>query len=577
MTKNLLLKFLSHSLLVVAALVPVGCGPSHPPADMVIRNGKFFTADRDFADVEAIAIRNGHILAVGSEEMVSDYIGDVTQMVDLEGRLAVPGLIDGHAHFSGIGEARLHLNLMKVSSWDEIISLVEEAAKSSQAGEWIVGRGWHQEKWNAVPDPNVEGLPVHDALSRVSPDNPVLLTHASGHALFANAKAMELAGVTASTQAPDGGEIVRDRQGKPIGVFRETAQRLIGRPYAESLQSMSVEEKNARAHKILRLAAEECLSKGITSFQDAGTSFSTVEVMKEAADAGTLGVRLYVMLSESNDSLRERLADYPLVGYGNQFLTVQAIKRLADGALGSHGAWLLEPYTDLPESSGLNTTPMDEISETAALAAEHGFQLCVHAIGDRANRETLDIYEKTFKGFPEKENFRWRIEHAQHLNPADIPRFGQLGVIAAMQGIHATSDGAWVAKRLGEERTQQGAYVWRSLLDSGCTVVNGTDAPVEDVDPIPSLYASVARRLAGGTIFLPEQRMTREEALRSYTIDAAYGAFEEEIKGSLTPGKLADIVILSEDFLTVPEEKIPQIRADMTIVGGRIVFSRNEP
>jgi predicted amidohydrolase YtcJ len=329
------------------------------------------------------------------------------------------------------------------------------------------------------------------------------------------------------------------------------------------------------ARRELRLANEECLSNGVTSFQDAGTGFATIDLMREMADAGEIGVRLWVMLIEDNDALEGRVADYRVVGAADDHLTVRAIKRLVDGALGSHGAWLLEPYTDLSGSTGHNTIPLDELERTARIALDHDLQLCVHAIGDRGNRETLDLYERLLAEEDGRSGLRWRVEHAQHLHPDDIPRFAELGVIASMQGIHCTSDGPWVPQRLGDLRAAQGAYVWRSLLDSGATVSNGTDAPVEDVDPIPNFHALVTRETASGERFHPEQRMTRIEALRAYTINAAYAAFEEEVKGSLAPGKLADVTVLSEDILTVPEEKILDAKVLYTIVGGEVLYSRD--
>ncbi|MCH7473720.1 MAG: amidohydrolase family protein [Gemmatimonadetes bacterium] len=324
------------------------------------------------------------------------------------------------------------------------------------------------------------------------------------------------------------------------------------------------------------MAIEELLAKGITSFQDAGSSFSDVDVYKEMVDDGTLGVRLWVMIRASNEELAVKLADYRMVGYGDHRLTVRAIKRSIDGALGSHGAWLLAPYADLRSSSGLNTSSIASIEETARLAMQHDYQLAVHAIGDRGNRETLDIYQRVFAAHPDETGLRWRIEHAQHLHPDDIPRFGQMGVIASMEAIHATSDAPWVVPRLGERRAREGAYVWQSLLQSGAVVTNGTDAPVEDVDPIASFYASVARRDNNGNAFYPDQRMSRMEALRSYTLSGAHAAFEEDIKGSLTPGKLADITVLSKDIMTIPEEEIPSTEVVYTIVGGKVMYSRTE-
>jgi predicted amidohydrolase YtcJ len=467
------------------------------------------------------------------------------------------------------------LDLMEVTSWDQIVKMVEEEVKSKKPGDWILGRGWHQEKWESVPEPNIEGLPIHDSLSKVSPQNPVLLTHASGHASYANQKAMDLAGINKGTQAPEGGEIVRDKQGNPIGVFRETAQGLLRSAMSKDKSSLSDEERTTELRKVLQLAAQECLANGITSFHDAGTSFSTIEVMKTLIDEGEMPVRLYVMLSEGNSQLEERAADFKIINYGDNRLTVRSIKRLIDGALGPHGAWLLEPYSDLPTSTGLNTLSIESMKETARIAAENGFQLCTHAIGDRANREVLDIYEAELSRHPELKDHRWRIEHAQHIDPADIPRFAQLNVIAAMQGIHATSDGPWVYIRLGRERARKGAYVWRKLMDSGVLVANGTDAPVERVSPIASYYASVTRKLKDGSIFFGDQCMNREEALRSYTINNAIAAFEEDIKGTLTPGKLADITILSKDILSIPEDEIPTTDVLYTIVGGKTEYRMN--
>jgi len=398
----------------------------------------------------------------------------------------------------------------------------------------------------------------------VSPDNPVVLRHASGHASFVNEKAMELSGIDADTDDPAGGTIVKDAEENPTGMLRETAQRLVRAPrdWVESVERRKVE-----------LASRECLSKGITSFQDAGSSFATIDLLKTMAEEGDLDLRLWVMIRGSNEELAVKLPHYKMINVGDQRLTVRAIKRGIDGALGSHGAWLLEPYADMPETSGLNTTSPEVISETAELAIRHGFQLCVHAIGDRGNRETLDIFESAFEANPDKTDLRWRVEHSQHLHPDDIPRFGELGVVASMQGIHCTSDGPWVVPRLGEKRAREGAYPWRTLLETDAVVTNGTDAPVEDVDPIDSFYATVTRRMkANGELFFPEQRMTRDEALYSYTLAPAWAAFEEDIKGSLEVGKLADVTVLSKDIMTVPEEEIRQAKVLYTIVGGEVKY-----
>jgi predicted amidohydrolase YtcJ len=558
---------LSGILLGCTVTFAMGCaGEPENPADLVLRNGKVVTADDAYPEGEAVAMLGDTILAVGSDREIRQYIGSATEVIDLEGRLAIPGFIESHGHFLGVGDAKMQLDLMSVANWDEIVSMVEAAVAEAQPGELIRGRGWHQEKWDMEPPGNIEGLPTHHTLSAVSPDNPVVLRHASGHASFANARAMAMAGITSATPDPRGGEIVRDADGNPIGAFRERAQGLL----RAAAEYAAPTDRRRQA----QLAAEEALSKGITSFQDAGVGFETVDLYKELVDDGALGVRLWVMIRESNDRLAELMPEYRTVDYGDHRLTVRAIKVSVDGALGPHGAWLLEPYSDLPTSTGLNTSPIDALAVTAELAMENDYQLCVHAIGDRANREVLDTYEAAFMANPDKPDVRWRIEHSQHLHPDDIPRFGQLGVIAAMQGIHATSDGPWVVPRLGEQRASEGAYVWRNLWDSGAIISNGTDAPVEDVDPIASYYSTVSRKMNDGNVFFADQRLTRMEALKTYTSLAAFAAFEDHLKGTLAAGKLADITVLSQDILTIPEDEIPNTEVDYTIVGGKVMFSR---
>ena len=564
------------SVLAVLLSVPAGPRAQAParvePATLVLHNGKIVTVEAARPEAQALAVRGDTIVAVGSEVDIKPYIGPATRVIDLKGALAVPGLIDSHGHFNGIGQARLGLELMPTTSWDEIVGMVADAVKRAKPGEWIVGRGWHQEKWTKRPEPSVEGFPTHESLDKVSPDNPVILTHASGHATFANGKAMELAGITKATPNPAGGEILKDAQGNPIGVFRETASGLIGRAQRASRSKMSPADLEAEALRIIQLADQECLAKGITSFHTAGESFQMIDRFKRVIQNGQLGVRLYVMVGESNARLKEGLAKYRTIGFGDQHLTVRAIKAYMDGALGSRGAWLLEPYADLAGHTGLNTTPVAELRETADLAMANNYQLCIHAIGDRANREVLDIYEAAFKAHPGAKDLRWRDEHTQHLNPADIARFGQLGVIAAMQGIHCTSDAPYVLARLGPTRAEEGAYVWQKLMKTGALVANGTDAPVEDVDPIPNYYATVTRRLKDGSVFYGDQKMTRLEGLKSYTINGAYAAFEENIKGSLKSGKLADVTVLSKDILSVPDNEILSAKVLYTIVGGKVLY-----
>lgn len=539
---------------------------------MVLLNARIVTLEASQPQVEALAVGGNRIAAIGTTAAIRRYVGERTQVIDLNGRLVIPGFIEGHAHFTGVGLSKLNLDLTKAKTWDEIVRMVEGAAKNARPGEWIYGRGWHQEKWTVKPSPAVEGFPTHDSLSQVSPHNPVLLTHASGHATFANAKAMELSGITRDTPNPSGGDFLKDASGNPTGLFRETASRLIRTGAGEP--GRTAEEEAARAQRLLELASREAVSKGVTSFQDAGSSFDDVDLMKRMIDEGRIDVRLWVMLRVSNEALAANLEKYRTIDYADGFLTVRAIKRSIDGALGSRGAWLLESYSDKQDDIGRNTTSVEEIRETAKLAMQHGYQLCVHAIGDRANRETLNIFEQAFKANPARRDLRWRVEHAQHLHTADIPRFGQLGVIASMQGVHCTSDAPYVVARLGEKRAREGAYVWQKLMKSGAVVTNGTDAPVEDMNPIAGYYATVSRKTDDGSVFYGDQRMSRMEALRSYTINGAYAAFQENSLGSIKVGKYADLVALSKDILTIPEDEIRSAEIVYTIVGGKVRYKR---
>jgi hypothetical protein len=569
-----LLAFVTSGAVGITAAQSRATAPQ--PADLVLRGGKIVTIDDARPVVEALAVARDTIVAVGSSQEIQAYIGPNTRVIDLKGALATPGFIDAHVHFTGVGQAARNLKLSTARDWDDIVRMVGDAAKRAKPGEWILGRGWHQEKWSHPPSPNVEGFPLHDALSAASPNNPVWLTHASGHAGFANGKAMQVAGVTKATEDPKGGKILKDSRGNPTGLFNERAQSLVADALARDLARRTPAQVEADLRRDIELAAQEALSKGLTTVSDAGSPPSTIEVMKKVVDERKLPLRVWMMLRETPDRLAIDMSKYRVVNYGDKRFTARAVKRAIDGALGSRGAWMLEPYTDLPSTSGFNTDSLEDVKRAAELAIINDYQLCVHAIGDRGNREVLDIYEETFKRHPDRpgKNLRWRIEHAQHLNAADIPRFGQLGVIASMQGIHATSDAPFVLARLGPKRAEEGAYVWQKLMKSGATIANGTDAPVEDIDPIPSFYASVSRKLKDGSVFYPAQRMSRMEALRSYTFNAAYAAFDENIKGSLSPGKLADITVFSKDLMTIPEDDIPSAQVLYTIVGGTVQYSR---
>jgi predicted amidohydrolase YtcJ len=570
---------LSYSFYAAALVLFAACsGPQKESATLLIYGGTIYTVDSTQATVEAVATKGDIILYAGSLEEAEQYKTGQTTVIDLKGKTMTPGLIEGHGHFMGLGYNELDLDLMNTTSYQQIVDAVAEKVKTVQPGEWITGRGWHQSKWDSMPGETVKGFQTHDLLSSVSPDNPVYLRHASGHAGFANAKAMELAGLQLIPKEGvdrleiEGGEVIRDDLGRPTGIFNERAQTLITKHIPENTP-----ERNAKAFE---LAVAACHRDGITGFHDAGIGRETIALYQQMKAGGKMQVRIYAMLTGwDKELLEEWYQKGPFVD-PDHLLTLRSVKLNCDGALGSRGAWLLEAYTDRPGHFGHETLPMEFVKETALNGLQHGFQVCSHAIGDRANREILDRYEAAFQELPGKtSDHRFRIEHAQHLHPEDIPRFAELGVIPAMQAIHLSSDRPWAIDRLGEKRIVEGAYMWQSLLQSGIPIVNGTDVPVEPLDPIASLYASFTRKTLKGTPeggYEPAEKMTREQALRSYTLDAAYGAFEEDFKGSITQGKLADFTVYNQDLMTVPEEDFLNTEVVMTIFGGEVVYRKTE-
>ena len=570
--------FLKKQILVLSAIVTViliflTCQGINGPADLVLRNGRIVTVDGQSPQVSALAIKGDRITAVGNDRDMLRFTGRKTQVIDLKGMLAIPGFIEGHGHFYSLGASLMELELRYTNNWDAIISLVAEGVKKLKPGTWIIGRGWHQDKWDAKPQPNVEGLPFHHKLSAVSPHNPVFLSHTSGHGVFINKAAMQAAGISRISVDPSGGEIVRDEYGEPIGMLREYAAQPVREALAAYKAQRTLKEIEADMRRQVLLAAKNAIENGITSFQDMGSTWEELDHLKIMAEEGNLPIRLYMAVQEPAVEMEEKLANYRLLGYGNNFLTIRCIgEKVLDGALGTHGGWLLEPYNDLPRSYGLNVTPIPEIRHSAELAIKHDYQLAIQGIGDRAARELFNIYEEQFNLHPEKQDHRWRIEHAQVTHPDDLPRYAALGVIPGTQGIFACSDGPWVLDRLGAERTKERGYIFRSMAESGALIMNGTDPPVEEISPIASFHCSITRKLPDGSIFQPEQRLTREQALRSYTINNAYAAFEEDIKGSITPGKLADITVLSKDIMTVPEEDIPGTEIVYTIIGGEVKY-----
>ncbi|MEL6868296.1 MAG: amidohydrolase [Pseudomonadota bacterium] len=546
-------------------------------ADLILINADVVTVDEALPRAEAIAIAGDRILDVGTSEAMSEHRGEQTQVIDLDGQMVIPGFIEGHGHYTSFGGALMILDFRYAKSFEQIVSMVAQAAAETPAGEWIVGRGWHQDKWVTQEANLVEGLPLHDALSAATPDHPVMLIHTSGHAVFVNEFAMRLVELGDDTVPPPGGEIVRDANGRATGMMREAAQDVFRIAFSghQGRRPAGVAESELR--RMITLAGEESLRHGITSFQDLGTTFAEVDLLKTMADEGNLPIRLYMAFEEQAADMADRLAAYRMIGYGDNFLTVRTIgEKVLDGALGTHGGWLLQPYADMPSSNGLNVVPLAEIEASAKLAMQHGYQMAIQGIGDRAYRELLNIYEAEFEKHPDKTDLRWRIEHAQVIHPDDIARTVELGIIPAVQGIFACSDGPWVVERLGEQRTRERGYIFNTLAEAGLVPTNGTDPPVDEISPIGSFHCSVTRELADGTVFYSEEAYPRDRALYSYTMGNAIAAFEEDIKGSITPGKLADLAILSQNILEVPNDALLDTEITMTMVGGKIRYRDGE-
>jgi predicted amidohydrolase YtcJ len=564
-----------------------------PPADLVLEHGTLATLEATQPTAQALAVKDGRIVAIGSDADIQPYIGKTTQVIDLKGAFAMPGFIEGHGHFLELGDSLMQLDLTKAKDWGEIVAMVKTAVTKAKPGQWIIGRGWHQEKWTHAPQPNVDGYPLHASLDAVSPNNPVMLTHASGHGVYVNATVLNMVGIQKGTPDPEGGQIVKDASGEPVGFLRDNAMNPVHKALDASIKQRGEAVNELYVRQYATIASMDALAKGITGFVDQGESFAALDQLKKLAGEGALPLRLYAEVDPTNgdygleaaaqyqkypalEQLKRFLPSHRIVGYADDHFTVRAVGEVySDGALGTHTAWFLKPYDDLADSTGVSVLAPADIRAWADAALVDGFQVTTHAIGDRANREVLDVYQGEFASHPQAKDLRWRIEHAQHLDPADIPRFAKLGIIASMQSIHECSDAPYVVKRLGEERAKDGAYAWHSLIQAGAVIANGTDVPVENEDPIPNFYCAVTRRSKkDGVPFHPEQAMTREEALKSYTWNNAYATFTEGERGSLKVGKWADITVLSQDLLTVPEGNIPATQVVYTIVGGKIAYQR---
>jgi predicted amidohydrolase YtcJ len=527
--------------------------------DLVVLNARIYTVDSARPMASALAVRKGRLQFVGSDAEARALAGNATRIVDLKGRTVIPGMVDAHAHLVGLATSLRNVLLAGSVSYEEVIRRVAERARTRKPGEWIEGRGWDQNLWTD------KSFPTHDALSRATPNNPVVLRRVDGHAILANAMAMRLAGVTAATKDPEGGRIIRLPNGNPSGVFVDNAAGLVSR------RIPSITDATLREATLAAVA--EANRWGLTGVHDAGEPRRVIDMFESLAREGKFNLRNYVMVSDNERDVAYYTGLGPRSGLYDGRIWVRAIKTYADGALGSRGAALLAPYADDPSNVGLLVTPPAHLEQVAELGLRTGFQVNTHAIGDRGNRVALDAFAAALKAVPTADH-RFRIEHAQHLSPDDIPRFAQLGVIPSMQASHQTSDMRWAETRVGHERIR-GAYAWRSLLNTGVVIPNGSDFPVEKVNPLISFHSAVTRQdetnwPAGG--WYPDQVMTREEALRSMTIWPAYAAFQEKELGSLVAGKYADFVVLDRDIMQVPVTDILATRVLATYLGGRIVY-----
>jgi predicted amidohydrolase YtcJ len=559
----------SRALLAIGASVPLFAASSlsaqraaTPPADLIVTHARIYTVDDSRPFVSAMAIRDGKVQFVGSEREALQLRGASTRLLDAGGQTIIPGMIDAHAHLFNLATFLRNLDVTDTRAYETIVARVADRVRTAQPNTWVIGRGWDQNKWGNTQ------FPTHDALSRVSPNNPVVLTRIDGHAILANAAAMKAAGVTAATKDPSGGKIERTATGEPTGVFIDNAMDLVNR----SIPPMTKDDMRSATLN----AIAEANKLGLVGVHDAGEPRDVIDIFEELAKAGTFNLRAYVMIGDDSAAIAHYFQRGPQSALYDGRLWIRSIKLYADGALGSRGAALLDPYADDPRNTGLLRTTAAHLQDVSTRALQRGFQVGIHAIGDRGNRIALDAFDNALKAVPTADH-RFRIEHVQVLDHADVPRFAQLGVIPSMQAVHQPSDMYWAPTRLGYARTL-GAYAWRSLLETGVVIPNGSDFPVERVNPLFSFHAAVARQddnnwPPGG--WFAEQKMTRDEALKAMTIWAAFAGFQENVTGSLTPGKFADFVILDRDIMRVPDEQILGTGVIATYIGGKAVFERS--
>jgi len=556
-------------VLIAALLFLPSTRSSAETADMVFENGNIYTVNERQPHAEAIAVKAGKIIFVGSNKDAKAYKARSTRIIDLRGNTVVPGLTDSHYHLAGVGAREMNLNLEGIATLEEFLARVKERVDQAKTGDWVTGRGWIETFWK----PPV--FPTRWDLDKISPNNPVALVRADGHATVTNSAAIKIAGVTKDTPNPFGGEIMKDKQtGEPNGMFLDRAQGMVG--------ARGQPRGTGDAEQEILLGVKRSIELGWCEIQNAGSSFSEVALLKKLYGEGKIKLRIYEAIRGPGSDAQRLLSEGPLIGAFDNRLTVRHIKVTVDGALGSKGAALLEPYSDY-DTIGLLTQKEEEMLPMLVEALRKGIQVEVHAIGDRANRTILDWYEKALKAVPPDQRKirdpRWRVEHAQIVNPVDIPRFAKLGVIPSMQPSHAIGDLHFAPSRLGMKRLE-GAYAWQSFIKSGSIIAGGSDAPVERGEPMIEFYAAVTRKDQkgySGEGWHPEQALSREQALKMFTIWAAYAAFEEKLKGSIEVGKLADLTVLSADIMKINEAEILKTRCVMTVIGGELAYRADGP
>jgi len=539
--------------------------PRVDSADIVLKNGNIYTANEKTPRAQAIAVKGDRIVFVGSNSDAQKYVGTATRVIDLHGNTVLPGMTDAHHHLSGVGFREMTLNLEGITSLQDFLAKVKARVDQAKPGEWVTGRGWIETHWQ----PPV--FPTRQDLDNVAPNNPLILTRADGHASVVNTAALKIAQVDKNTPNPFGGEISKDKQtGEPNGMLLDAAQGLVRRRIPPTTRD---DEERA-----IILGVKRDIELGWTQIQDAGGSYGDVDLYKNLYGAGTIKLRIYKAVYGPGANANRLLGEGPIIGAFQNRFNVRTIKVVSDGALGSRGAALLAPYSDAPDTAGFLTVKAEELRPMLIAALRQGIQVETHAIGDRANRFILDEYETALKVVAPNERKirdpRWRVEHAQIVNRADIPRFAQLGIIPSMQPSHAIGDLFFAPSRLGISRLA-GAYAWQSFIKSGIVVPGGSDAPVERGEPMIEFYAAVARKDQKGFSaegWHPEEAVTREQALKMFTIWPAYAAFEEKLRGSIEVGKLADLTVLSADIMAIPELEILKTKCLMTVIGGEIVY-----